>query len=269
MPVIQFSHANGFPAKTYSYFFEELKKQEDFDIRYINAFGLGKYQVNRNWYPLIDELIEHIEQHGQHPVIGLGHSLGSFITYWAAMRRPDLFSHVIMLDPPYLPWPLRLGLRIFGPLGLTKTLLPIARKAQTRRDQFQSEEEAFEYWRPKSLFRNFHPQCFEDYVQNTLVSDGKGSLTLLIPRELEARIFSLTAWKLGDKAEGVPVHWVYASKSVIPRNNIESYKESFSELSFVEMAGGHMFPLEKPTETASLINKLITQSSTTKNIHDR
>lgn len=257
MPFIQFSHANGFPAKTYSYLFDELNKQQALDIHYVEAFGLGKYKVEHNWYPLVDELIESIEQHQQGPVVGIGHSLGSFITYWAAQRRPDLFSRVIILDPPYLEWHIRLTLRTLGPLGLTQHILPIAKNALKRRDTFPSKEAAFEYWRPKKLFRNFHPNCFEDYVKHTLIKDETGNLRLLIPKEVESKIFSLTGWQLGQLPQNMPVHWIYGSKTVVSQKVMESHIKSFRDIVFIKMEGGHMFPLEKPTETAKLISNII------------
>ncbi|MCI4669654.1 MAG: alpha/beta hydrolase [Bacteroidia bacterium] len=257
MPAIQFSHANGFPAKTYSYLFEKIKEGYNHSIKYVPAFGIGKYKIRRNWYPLVDELIEYIEQNHHEPVIGIGHSLGSFITFWAAERRPDLFTKVIMMDPPFLPAHTRLLIRTLGPPGIFGKFFPITRQAYKRKDTFQSKEEAFNYWKPKKLFRNFHPSCFEDYVNHTLQETETGELSLIIPKKLEARLFSLTAWRLGKVQDGVPVHWLYAERSVVPPEQFDKYKAAFPKINFIEMKGGHMFPLEFPQETANKINELI------------
>jgi len=250
MAIIQFSHANGFPAKTYLSFFKHFPEH---DFQYVNAFGIGDYRIRSNWYPLIDELIASVEAHGHKPVIGMGHSLGSVLTYWAAKRRPDLFSQVIMMDPPYLPAYVRFLLATLGPIGLMKHLLPISKKASKRKDHFQSREEAFDYWRPKKLFDNFSPESFQDYVDHTLVSDPKGGLRLLIPKDLEAKIFSLTAWKMGQPHPHVPVYWLVPEQGVVPPETIEKHKENFPDITFISVKGSHMFPLEYPRETAELV----------------
>jgi predicted alpha/beta superfamily hydrolase len=35
-------------------------------------------------------------------VIGLGHSFGSLLTLMAAYKKPQLFSQVIIMDPPFV-----------------------------------------------------------------------------------------------------------------------------------------------------------------------
>ena len=51
---------------------------------------------------MIKSLIVSCNNHKGRKVIGLGHSLGSVLTLMASYRRPELFSQVIMLDPPLI-----------------------------------------------------------------------------------------------------------------------------------------------------------------------
>ncbi|MCI2283470.1 alpha/beta hydrolase [Colwellia sp. MSW7] len=65
-----------------------------------------RYPVENNWQPLVDELIDFVKQqldvHQQKQVINVGHSFGGVISFIAACQQPELFSGLIMLDPPVI-----------------------------------------------------------------------------------------------------------------------------------------------------------------------
>ena len=92
---------------------------------------------------------------------------------------------------------------------------------------------------------------------HSLVQKEDGTYTLFIPKALEARIFGRTASEIGFKKGKVPVYWVYPENSVVKKEVIEEYEKQFPEITFIKVEGGHMFPLEKPVETAQLLTKLI------------
>lgn len=51
----------------------------------------------------MDQVISDIEQQfPRQQVIGLGHSFGSLLTLMAAYKKPQLFSQVIIMDPPFV-----------------------------------------------------------------------------------------------------------------------------------------------------------------------
>ncbi|MCW5625313.1 MAG: alpha/beta fold hydrolase, partial [Burkholderiales bacterium] len=84
-PLLQFSHANGYPARCYRVFLGTLA--ESFEIRFVERFGHDPARpVNDGWSNLVDELIAAVESGGQ-PVIGVGHSLGGYLSFLAAARR--------------------------------------------------------------------------------------------------------------------------------------------------------------------------------------
>lgn len=100
-PLLQFSHANGFPAACYRVFLDALSDR--FDVRAVPCIGHDpRYPVTDGWPRLVDKLIAAIETHGR-PVIGVGHSLGGMLSFLAAVQRPALFHAVILLDAPLRP----------------------------------------------------------------------------------------------------------------------------------------------------------------------
>lgn len=252
---IQFSHATGFPAGSYTYFFEQLKPHP---ISFVPVFGMGDYKPGKSWKALLPELIADIEAKHTEPIIGIGHSFGAVLTFWAAMERPDLFKKIILIDPPFMSRKRRIFIAITSFLGISDKIVPIARNAKRRRADFPSLEEARSIWRPKFLFRTFHPQCFEDYIQHGLVPHEDG-FTLRIPPALESRFFSTTPFRIGPTNLKMPSYYLFPKKGgILNEEGLPEHQKKFSNTTFIPIdPGGHMFPLEYPHETADLIKKLI------------
>jgi len=89
---------------------------------------------------LVTELIEHVERHGE-PVLGVGHSLGGYLTALAALKRPALFRAIVLLDSPILGgWRAAL-FKMVKRFGLADYVTP-AGVTRERRAVWASSEEA-------------------------------------------------------------------------------------------------------------------------------
>lgn len=258
MPIIQFSHANGFPAKSYEHFFQFFDPQYEFS--YVNMFGHGRYKAGRNWQALTQELIADIEAKHSKPVIGLGHSMGGVLTLFASIQRPELFEKVVILDPPLFSRKMRIMMGINYYLGLTQYLVPIAKKAKNRRSRFESREQVYESFKKKSLFKNFDEQCFKDYIQYGFkeAKDGKG-VELAYSKEIEYKGFCSTPYYVGNTQLKRPTYFIHATdKGVLRSEDLQHLKELFSpKAQFISFEGGHLFPFEKPQKTAQLLQNII------------
>ncbi len=89
--ILLFSHANGFPVRTYRKLFRAL--EDDFDIRAVERYGHDpKYPVTREWPHLVEELLDELDRATrdgtERPVWLVGHSLGGFLSLMASLRRP-------------------------------------------------------------------------------------------------------------------------------------------------------------------------------------
>lgn len=252
---IQFSHATGFPAASYTYFFQQLAPHP---VSSVPIFGQGTHQAGNSWKDLLPQLIEDIERNHSEPVIGIGHSFGAALTFWAAKKRPDLFKKIILIDPPFMSRKRRLLIGLTSLLGITDKIVPIAKNAKKRRADFGDLAEARDYLKPKFLFRDFHPSCFEDYIQHGFVQADKG-VTLKIPRDLEAKFFSTTPYILGSGKLSIPSYYLYPLKNgVLSGKALEQHKKRFVDTQFIPFEkGGHMFPMEFPHDTADFIKELI------------
>ena len=115
-PVLHFSHANGFPAPCYGQMLAPLARR--YRLGWLEAIGTDpRYPPTEGWPHLVEQLIDTLErEYGGAPVYGVGHSLGAYLNFFAAVRRPELFRGIVLLDAPLIG-PFRGSL-----LGATKRL---------------------------------------------------------------------------------------------------------------------------------------------------
>lgn len=254
MEIIEFAHANGFPAQSYRFLFQKLP---EFQFSYVKMFGHANYSAEKSWWPLVHELIEHIEANHTKPIVGVGHSLGAYLFFFAAGIRPDLFSRIILLDPPMFPFHKRAVIAMLVKFRLLHKVPHPANKAKVRKHIFSSVDEAREYFKGKALFKNFHETCFEDYLHFGL-SKVNDNYTLTFNRDVEYKIFkSMPVW-LGNIPKSTPIDYIYSAKwEVLTEKEVSRLKSHFPHIRFHAFNGGHLFPFEKPDETAALLRSII------------
>ena len=255
MEFIQFSHANSFPAKTYSSFLKHF--EGSFQLNYVDQFGHSKYPVNPGWYELQQELIDHIQARAKGEVIGLGHSLGGILTFRSALTHAHLYKCIILMDPPFFSSIKRSAIRSVQQLGLWTSLLPHYRIALNRKNRFEGKEEARAHYASKSVFNRFDDEAFEDYLKHGLIWNDD-HLRLTFDPKVEARIYETLPMDYPRFELGIPVYFLYSEAyGTLSRWDIKSLKRKASSWEFIEMKGSHLFPLEYPKETAKVVNEII------------
>ncbi|MFT5451835.1 MAG: pimeloyl-ACP methyl ester carboxylesterase [Enterobacterales bacterium] len=253
MTSIQFSHANGFPTKTYEYLFSMLKTK---DIHFINTMGHIESTYKQDLIHLQEELIQDIEQRNNGPVIGIGHSSGAAATLLAAAKRPDLFKEVILLDPVLLGRKKRFGIDLMKKLGLWARF-SLTQKAKRRRVYFKDKQQAYDYFKNKSLFKKFHPKCFDSYIEHGLKPSIEG-VELSFSTQVEADIFTHVPTKIPKNLSNIKGTIIYGLDSdVFEKADVAWWTKTFPEFAMIAYPGKHLFPFEQPEETAELINKYL------------
>ncbi len=261
-PLLHFVHANGVPSGTYRVLFDALAP--DFDIIGIPLLGIDPtFPVNNHWQNLADHIIESIHrQPRSRPVIGLGHSMGALCSLLAAYKEPALMTQLIMLDPPLINGAYSLVMHLSKRYHVpTLDRLSPAGASAKRRDHWASREEAAEKLRTRGMFKTFHPQAFDDYIEYGLTDDPRrGGVTLTIPKDVEVEVFRTN-----------PSFWwrPNQAKVPIPVQNLTTRDSVFYQRGFVQRAerqlgipyrlvpqGSHMFPLEFPEMTARQIKAM-------------
>jgi pimeloyl-ACP methyl ester carboxylesterase len=253
--IIHFAHANGFPARTYSKLFRSL--EPDFEIGYLERHGHNPdYPVKDGWDHLRDELRVELERRYTRPVIGVGHSLGGILHFLLAVERPELYSRIILLDAPIISrfssnaiWALKTFQLIdrFTPSQMTRL----------RRRSWPSREEAFQHFKSKEKFAVFDEDVLRDYVDYGLV-EGESGLELYFSPQIEAKIYRTLPHGLPrfrGKLE-TPAAYIGGTDSLEGRLARLNYMKKHFPFDFHTIEGSHLFPLEKPIETAAKIHEI-------------
>lgn len=262
-PVLHFAHANGIPSATYQKMLHALSDQ--YDVVTLPLIGTDpKFPVNNHWSNLVDQLIDSVEKQGrQRSVIALGHSLGALLSFMAAYKRPELFSMVIMLDPPLINGRHSLMLHMAKLLHKpTVDKVTPAGLSAKRRDHWDSRVEAAEKLRGRGFFAHFDSDCFDAYIRHGLSDAPTGGVTLTIPKAVEVSIFRNNPswfWLTPRSAPEVPAHLVVGQDSQFYQRGFPQRVQRQLGIPFSLSKGGHMFPLERPLETAQLVKQLIRQ----------
>jgi len=259
--LINFVHANGFPAGSYQTLFNYLPEQ--YQVISHEKYGHDEnYPVENNWQPLVDELINFVKQqldiHQQEQVINVGHSFGGVISFIAACQQPKLFKGLIMLDPPVVTGGTAIAMKFIKKTRLIDKFSPSG-KAKIRRTQWPLGTDIAKLFARRQLFKNFDERCLADYVNHGIVEQNK-QLELVFSAQVEADIFRNLAENLSSYKNQlkVPSSLIYADQTdVCPHSFFKKFAKLNKKIHVSTTSGGHMFPLEQPEATAQIISSII------------
>lgn len=253
---MHFAHANAYPVKTYIHFLDLFTTQFEVHGMHQRPCWPGSDENEfTEWEQLADDMIEVFDENNMTSVIGMGHSMGGIATLYAANKRPDLFSAIVLIDPVIMDRDL-VDLLINMPLEKQIENNPMIQIAKKRRNTWENEAEALSYFESKRFFQAFTSDAKKHFIAQGLKKiDGK--LTLSYPREWEARVYSMVpnVWKELPKIT-VPALIIKAETSDVIRTekHWNMIKEEASSATCIELAGaGHLIPQEKPMELKEVI----------------
>jgi len=263
MTIINFAHANGFPAGSYNTFFNYFTQAQSpsgkpYKIIAQHQYGHNsRFPVTNNWPHLVDELTQFVKQQPE-PVIAIGHSFGGVISFIAACKHPELFKGLIMLDPPVFTGFESWAINLLKKTPYIDNISP-AGKSKNRREFWPIETDLSKQFSRSKLFKNFDPRCLNDYV-NSGIKMNKNQLELVFKRQVETDIFRnmpTNLAKLKHKLT-IPAALITANQSdIAPAYFFKRFVKLNKSIEHHHIDGGHMFPLEKPEETFEFIDKII------------
>jgi pimeloyl-ACP methyl ester carboxylesterase len=273
MSLIVFSHANSFSASTYGVLFKSLRARGH-TVRALEKFGHDpKYPVTSNWPHLVQQLADfagpEIERHGKSAWL-VGHSLGGFLSIMCAARHPQLGGHgvrgVLLIDSPVLGgWRAR-ALELAKRTQLVGSISPgkISRK---RRSAWPDAQAAFDHFAHKKAFARWDPQVLRDYIEhgtcNSSAPQGDQRV-LAFDRDVETAIYNTLPHNLDRLLRRhplrCPVAFIGGTDSAemkqvgmaMTRRLVGPHPERL-----LMLPGSHLFPMERPEETAAAIASLL------------
>ena len=258
---LHFLHANGYPPACYSPLIDFLKNHYHVRAMHLRPLWPGSNPKGiRDWHPLTDDFMLYLDNQNDRPVIAVGHSVGAIVALRAALRHPDYFQALILLDPVlFLPKFITLW-NLIKAVGLVYKLHPLISGALKRRRKFEDLEKLFNSYRRKQIFRFFSDASLWAYIHGILKPSAGQNFELAYSPEWEAQIYDSGVWKDMDIWRGLPSLSVptliirgaetdtfmpavaQRVKSIRPATRIIAIEKST-----------HLLPLEKPQETSQAI----------------
>lgn len=256
-PLVNLAYANGFLPQTYIPSLSPLFDQ----YRVISAHARPMWddcppESLKSWRQLGDDLLAILDTIADQPLIGIGHSVGSIATLYAFIKRPDRFRALILIDPTLLLPSYLLALRI-GRLFRQEGRIPLVRGALNRRRSWSSNEEAYTYFRSKSLFKRCSDEMVRLYTESITAPDPKGGVSLVYLPEWEAQIYRTVAtdvWRLPGQVKVPTLIIRGALTDVFVESSASRFKRLKPQAQIVTVAQtGHLVAQEQPLQTGQLI----------------
>ncbi len=257
-PMIHFSHANGFHPESYRELFDLLTP----DYRVVASLmrplwdpAVPESQVT-SWHIFADDLIDFLDNTQQEKVLGVGHSMGAVVTLLAAIKRPDLFTSVVLIEPVFLLPNILLLFRIL-PLFLQKKV-PIIQKSLSRPDNWANQNEAFEFHRQKRVFAGLSDDVLWSYIRSGTVKNAEDGVCLRYSKQWEAHCYLTLPdpWSLISEPQ-VPVIGIRgATSDVLSSRAWKYWKKIAPNHHLFEVEGtSHLLPLENSVAVTRVLSQ--------------
>ncbi len=281
MSTLVFSHANGYPAGTYRVLFEAWR-QAGLRVIAPDKFGHDPaFPVSSNWPRLRDQLIAFIDQQAPGEKVHLvGHSLGGYLSLLAACRRPDLAQSLVLIDSPIVAGWRAHSVQVMKMSRLMQRAGP-GRISARRRWQWPSADAAYAHFAAKHTFARWAPGVLQDYMAAGMEPDPAvpgvesdpavpgvesdpavpGGVRLAFRREVETHIYNTLPHDLQRLLRRhpprCPVAYLGGTKSAEGRQAGLAATRALVHERLAWIEGGHLFPMEKPAETAAAVLALL------------
>ncbi len=262
-PVLHFANANGYPAPAYRRLLASLTPHYHVQALVPRPLWPGSQpEAIGTWEPLVDDLLQYLDERGAEGWVGVGHSLGASVSTAAALRRPGLFRALVLIDPVFLRPAVLAVYDVFRRLGLAARVHPLVPAARRRRRTFGSVEAMIARYRRAPVFSRLDDEALRDYAAAALrPRPGEAGFELAWTPEWEARIYEtgpLNLWG-GLHRLRLPVLAIRGAESdTFTRAGVRALRRRLPEARVVEVAGaGHLVALEKPEAVGALVREFV------------
>jgi pimeloyl-ACP methyl ester carboxylesterase len=268
---VHFAHATGFHAGTYKSLLARL--HPSIEVFALDQRGHGRSKAEarpkklRSWDVYRDDLVAFLDALGGDLVLA-GHSMGGIVSLGAEAARPEKVRGILLIEPVMIPRPARFIFGLLQPLG-AGWRIPLAKKALSRRNDFESAEEAYESWRDRPIFASWEEPFLRDYVEDAFEDDpARGGVRLTCAPEWEARTFAYSnpRYMRWVKAGACPLTLMRAGKGTTcperSRDDVLAARPGTRDVLLPECS--HFVPMEQPDRVITALEELALGGAATK-----
>lgn len=261
-PALHFAHANGYPPEAYAPLLATLTPRWRVRAQRARPLWPGSSPAGlHSWQPLVDDLQAELEALGARDWVGVGHSLGAITTASVALRRPELFRALVLIEPVFFSGPLLAAWNLFRRLGLAHAVHPLIPGALRRRRVFASADEMFARYRRAPIFSRIDDAGLRAYVDALARPAEGGGVELAYAPEWEVAIYEsgpLNLWPQIARLT-LPVLIVRGQETDTLRPAaMRQLRRKLPHAVVVEVPHtGHLVPLEAPGVVGAAIREFL------------
>jgi len=200
-----FLHANGYPPECYRPLLSRLAVNYHV-IAMVQRplWPESKPEEIEDWRPLTDDFLDFLDAHHNGPITCVGHSMGGTALLRAALREPERFKAIALLDPVILP-PFYIAYwNVVRKLSIGERHHPFLKAARQRRQQFDDLERLYQSYRRKPVFRYFDDEALHAYVNGIACQVDESVYQLCYSSEWEIHIYRTSLWRDMDIWRRIP-----------------------------------------------------------------
>ena len=259
---IHFLHGNSFTPNSYKNLLDGLSNRAIVKTSLLRPLWTQDDLVKfSNWDIFLDDYLDSIKDESN--IVGVGHSIGGNLLLKAAIKQPDRFDKIILLDPTFFVPKTIMAWKIISLFKMQSYVLPYINRAQNKKMNYNSIEEMFKAYRSYKVFSKFSDEDLLLLV-NSLVKIKKNKVELIFDNKWDAQIYrtglvnDMFIWKhISDlnvqtmiiRAEHSDVFLRKTSKYVLAKNKNIVIKEMINS--------DHLFPINNYTKALGLIDNYI------------
>ena len=258
-----FLGANGHAISTYPFFIKRLAERYSVEAMENRAVWPATTVMQRlyRWEESVEDYLAFLNGRdlSDGELVHVGHSMGGTIGVLLAIKRPELFKKLVVIEPGTVAtiWQARM-LKLMS-FEKRKRKVPFIKGTLNRRDTFDSPEQFMESMRTKRTYKGFCDEAMEDYAQGGLI-EHDGRYRLKYPPAWEAQNFCDTScmWAVLHKVK-VPTLLLRAQHTTLQsKKDFEKIKKQCQKkapnIDFLELSDvSHMAVQDDPDKVCSAV----------------
>jgi pimeloyl-ACP methyl ester carboxylesterase len=273
---LHFLHANGYPTACYDPILKLLYTQwHTFGMMLRPLWNGSNPSDIDDWNPLSEDLLLFLDNQKVDSLIGMGHSIGATVTLRAALKQPDRFQSLVLIEPVLFPQYFMLEWNLARIFGLGHRLHPKIEGALKRRREFDNLDQIFTGYKRRPIFRFFSDENLRTFIKGMTrpksISDENAAkqegYKLAYRPEWEARIYYTGIWHDWDLWKGISgldiptlilrgaetdTFWESTARSIVKRN---------PKIKIITLEKStHLLPLEKPQEVFEITKSFLEEN---------
>ena len=264
LPVIVFSHGNGFSAGTYFPMLNVLARE--FDLVMLDHPGHGRSdQVHpyAGWNKTAEythEGLQSLLRGYSSQVFAVGHSLGGVLLLLSTFQHPQSYRGLVLLDPVLFPRSMLMFMRLVSAVGMTARIHPFVKPTLRRKSSWASREEAIGYLRGRVTYKRWSDESLSSFANHALTESPGGVLSLCCPPSQEADYFSTLPDKLWASLKSISCDTrLYMGEDTYPfaLRAARTAAKINDKITMSVVPGDHCFMQESPELAAEGVRKTI------------